>query len=113
MTLTNVMLWLLLVVVAALAGVGVAILQQGRRPQKTLTKKKTAPVNAETVYSELGENPNSASLDMDPISEAEVYLAYGNKEAALRVLGLAARAMPGRTDLLAKIEEIRAGDRKV
>jgi pilus assembly protein FimV len=111
MTLTKALLWLLLVV-AVLAGMGVAVLQQKRRKKRAVTKMP-GPEDDETVYSGLGEDQDGIGFDMDPLSEAEVYLAYGNKEAALRVLDQAASAEPERTDVLAKIEEIKTGDGRI
>ena len=100
------LLWLLVMALAVVAGVGVAYLLQVRARQR----RRQIPVHdGETMYSGLGHGGPADSLDIDPIHEAEVYAAYGNKESALRVLMRAAAAEPEREDIRAKIEELRSG----
>ena len=52
---------------------------------------------------------SDADEDVDPIAEAEVYLAYGRKEQAIEILEEALRANPGREDIRRKLNEIKTG----
>ena len=100
-----ILLWLLVIALAVVVGAGVAYWLQLR----ALRRRRQVPVHdGETVYSALGHGGPADSLDIDPIHEAEVYAAYGNKETALRVLMKAAAAAPEREDIRAKIEELRS-----
>jgi hypothetical protein len=51
----------------------------------------------------------SGNFEIDPVREAEVYLAYGNREQALSLLRKAAQNQPERQDIIAKIAEIENG----
>jgi hypothetical protein len=101
-----ILLWVLVMALAVVIGAGVAYWLQRRARQR-----RQLPVqDGETVYSALGHGGPADALDIDPIHEAEVYAAYGNKETALRVLMKAAAAAPEREDIRAKIEELRASE---
>lgn len=43
----------------------------------------------------------------DPLAEAEVYLAYGRKKQAIEILEKAKLEYPNRTDIQAKLDELR------
>ena len=102
-----IVLWVLVLALAVVIGAGVAYWLQLRVRQQ----QRQLPVHdGETVYSALGHGGPADALDIDPIHEAEVYAAYGNKETALRVLMKAAAAAPEREDIRAKIEELRANE---
>jgi hypothetical protein len=45
----------------------------------------------------------------DPLAEAEVYLAYGQRQKAIDVLEAASRSHPERTDFTKKLNELRTG----
>jgi pilus assembly protein FimV len=47
--------------------------------------------------------------DVNPVTEAEVYLSYGRKEQAIEILEEALRANPTREDVRKKLNEIKAG----
>jgi hypothetical protein len=47
--------------------------------------------------------------DVDPLAEAEVYLAYGRREPAIEILKDALRANPARQDIRKRLAEIAAG----
>jgi Tfp pilus assembly protein FimV len=99
--------WLIVLVLALLAGVGIALWRHG----KSATRRAAAPLtssNGETVYSGLGDGGLDDNLDIDPLHEAEIYAAYGNREMALKVLTIAAAAAPDREDIRAKIAELQA-----
>ena len=53
--------------------------------------------------------PGDADEDVNPVTEAEVYLAYGRKEQAIEILEEALRAKPDRQDVRRKLQEIKAG----
>jgi Tfp pilus assembly protein FimV len=99
--------WLIALVIALLAGVGIALWRQwkkaARQPAAALTSS-----NGETVYSGLGDGELDDNLDIDPLHEAEIYAAYGNRDMALKVLTIAAAAAPDREDIRAKIAELQA-----
>lgn len=52
---------------------------------------------------------SNTDTDVNPIAEAEVYLAYGRKEQAIEILEEALRAYPAREDFRRKLTEIKAG----
>jgi Tfp pilus assembly protein FimV len=103
----RILFWLILLLLALLAGVGIVLWRHAkttaRRPATPLTSS-----NGETVYSELGDGELEDNLDIDPLHEAEIYAAYGNREMALKVLTIAAAAAPDREDIRAKIAELQA-----
>ena len=43
----------------------------------------------------------------DPLAEAEVYVAYGRKKQAIEILEKANLENPNRTDIQAKLDELR------
>ena len=47
------------------------------------------------------------SSSADPLAEAEVYLAYGRKKQAIETLEKAKLEHPNRTDIQAKLDELR------
>ena len=105
----KIILWLILLVFAMLLGVGIALW----RNKKHAKKRSASPLtngDGETVYSALGDGELGDNLDIDPIHEAEIYVAYGNKEMALKVLKIAAAGAPDREDIRAKIAELQADD---
>ena len=67
---------------------------------------KKAPLDTLQDLSLFEDMPDTATYEIDPISEAEVYLAYGNKQQALSLLRKAARLHPERADIREKILEI-------
>ena len=52
---------------------------------------------------------SDADEDVNPVTEAEVYLAYGRKEQAIEILEEGLRANPAREDVRKKLQEIKAG----
>jgi tetratricopeptide (TPR) repeat protein len=50
---------------------------------------------------------NKGSASVNPISEADVYLAYGRKEQAVAVLQEALRSDPNNSKILAKLESLQ------
>ncbi|WP_460506075.1 type IV pilus assembly protein FimV [Hydrogenophaga soli] len=50
-----------------------------------------------------------AKLIADPLAEAEVYLAYGRSEQAVKVLEDGFRKFPERSDIREKLDELRSG----
>jgi pilus assembly protein FimV len=52
---------------------------------------------------------SDADDDVDPVAEAEVYLAYGRKAQAIEILEEALRAKPARENVRKKLQEIKAG----
>jgi pilus assembly protein FimV len=52
---------------------------------------------------------SDANEDVNPVTEAEVYLAYGRKEQAIEILEEALRANPAREDVRKKLQEIKTG----
>ncbi len=53
------------------------------------------------------KSKNQDASPVDPIAEAEVYLAYGRKSQAIDILEKAKLAYPDRADIQAKLNEIR------
>jgi hypothetical protein len=51
----------------------------------------------------------SGNYEIDPVTEAEVYLAYGNREQAMNLLQKAAKDHPERQDIRDKICDIELG----
>jgi hypothetical protein len=45
--------------------------------------------------------------DADPLAEAEVYLAYGQRKKAIEVLQRATETHPDRADIAMKLHELR------
>lgn len=85
-----------IVVVIGLAG----FLGSRREPTKALGSDtyKATPAAAAAQ----GED------DVDPVAEAEVYLAYGRKTQAIEILEEALRDHPAREDVRKKLNEIKA-----
>jgi TATA-binding protein-associated factor Taf7 len=104
----KIILWLILVVGAVMLGVGIALWANRKQSGVRRQRKTAVATDGETVYSALGEGEEGDNLDIDPIHEAEIYIAYGNKEMALKVLNKAADAEPDREDIRAKIAELQA-----
>jgi Tfp pilus assembly protein FimV len=90
-------LWTVSVVAALAAVVGIILLR--RKPKATVAQ--------DTLFSTFDDRPSEANAHLDPIAEADVYLAYGNKQQAVNILRKAAQENPGRADILEKIREIR------
>jgi len=51
---------------------------------------------------------SNTDADVNPVAEAEVYLAYGRKEQAIEILEEALRANSAREDVRNKLNEIKA-----
>lgn len=51
--------------------------------------------------------PRRKGFKADPLAEAEVYVAYGQKERAIRILEKARLANPERQELTKKLAELR------
>jgi len=103
----RILYWLIALVLALLAGVGIVLWRQGKQAARRAALPLTSS-NGETVYSDLGDGELDDNLDIDPLHEAEIYAAYGNREMALKVLTTAAAAAPDREDIRAKIAELQA-----
>jgi hypothetical protein len=52
-------------------------------------------------------NNNLENSSADPIDEAEIYLAYGRKKHAIKILEKGKLAYPERTDIRIKLDELR------
>jgi predicted Zn-dependent protease len=50
--------------------------------------------------------PNSKNRNVDPLAEAEVYLAYGRKKEAIQLLRAGLANHPNRTDIAAKLSKL-------
>jgi hypothetical protein len=50
---------------------------------------------------------NRKSNVVDPVAEAEVYIAYGRKDRAIEVLEKAHLTNPSRIDITTKLDELR------
>jgi Tfp pilus assembly protein FimV len=85
--------------VAVTIGIVAAIAMRKRMP------KKPAPDTFQDM-SIFDDEVASGNYEIDPVAEAEVYLAYGNKQQAIILLNKAALDNPGRQDILDKIREI-------
>ena len=103
----EIILLALLLLFALLAGVAVAYLQERTHRRKRRTRKAAPPTSSETVYSAFDGDAIPIDSDIDPLEEAELYLAYGNKKGALDVLDKAMRSMPDRDDIRLKLETLR------
>jgi hypothetical protein len=100
----------LLVVVSALVVVGLIAVREYRHYRKRKRRQqRVVDRGNETVYSMMGDMtvPGSDPED-DPMGNARIYLAYGDRKRALRVLEKAAREFPERQDIKEKLEEVRA-----
>jgi Tfp pilus assembly protein FimV len=100
-----------IIVVVACVLVLVMIAVRERRYYLKKRRKRQAPVVAqsdETLYSMFSQLPEADEVEYDPVGEARIYLAYGNKKMALIVLAKAAREHPERDDVRELIEEIEA-----
>lgn len=99
----------IILVVASFMVLGLIAVREYRY-QMGKKRKARPPVvaqNNETQYSMFTHLPNAADdLEYDPVGEAQIYLAYGNKSMALSVLNKAAKEHPERDDIRAKINEI-------
>jgi pilus assembly protein FimV len=51
----------------------------------------------------------TADPNVDPLAEAEVYLAYDRREQAIQILEEALRGSPSRQDIRKRLAEVRAG----
>lgn len=74
-----------------------------REPKKALGSDAHKRVSA----SSSGQTDTDTTVD--PIAEAEVYLAYGRKKQAIEILEEALRAKPTQEDIRKKLNEIKAG----
>jgi len=99
----------LVLLVALPVGMGVAYLQErAYRKKRRRVRRPPPPTSSETVYSAFDGDNMPLESDIDPLEEAELYLAYGNKRGALAVLEKAAKSMPARDDIRLKLEAVRA-----
>jgi hypothetical protein len=55
-----------------------------------------------------GRSPGKGAGSADPLAEAEVYLAYGQKKKAMELLRQARITHPDRADITLKLNELRA-----
>jgi pilus assembly protein FimV len=92
-------LWIAIALAALSAGLAAVLL---------LRRKPKSQPPADTLFSKLDDRSPEGNTPLDPIAEADVYLAYGNRQEAVSVLRKAAQEYPERTDILEKIREIRA-----
>jgi pilus assembly protein FimV len=108
-------LWVVSVVAAMAAVVGIVLLRRKNKQESTSNGNgngngngKTPPTGQEdSLFSTFDDQASEANSHLDPIAEADVYLAYGNRQQAVSVLRKAAQENPGRADILEKIREIR------
>jgi Tfp pilus assembly protein FimV len=106
-------LWVVSVVAAMAAVVGIVLLRRKNKQETTSNGNgngngKTPPTGQEdSLFSTFDDQASEANSHLDPIAEADVYLAYGNRQQAVSVLRKAAQENPGRDDILEKIREIR------
>jgi Flp pilus assembly protein TadD len=101
----------LLVVVVALLVAGLIAIREYRHYRKRKRRQqRVIDRGNETVYSMMGDMtvPGGADPEDDPIGNARIYLAYGDRKRALIVLEKAAAAHPEREDIRQLIAEIRA-----
>jgi hypothetical protein len=103
-----------IVVVASLLILGWIAVREWRYHTRRRRKKQRPVVQRvqrdETVYSMFRELPEADESEYDPIGEAKIYLAYGNKRMALTVLNTAATKHPERDDIRQKIIEIESAE---
>ena len=68
-----------------------------------MTSKKTqkGSPNATTKKKALTDE------EVDPLAEADVYLAYGRKEQAMEILEQASRKYPNRKDIADKLSQLK------
>lgn len=66
--------------------------------------------NSDTPASTMAYSPSQldANGDVDPIAEADVYLAYGKEDEAIKILAEALRSAPDRLNIHIKLAEIYA-----
>jgi Tfp pilus assembly protein FimV len=79
-------------VCAVVAGIALQVLKDSRKGPP----RRTATTSADL-----------ASIPVDPLAEAEVYLAYGRKEQAIGVLEQGLAREPRRKDLSEKLAQLR------
>jgi pilus assembly protein FimV len=96
-------LWAVSVVATLVAVVAIILLR--RKPKADANAH--APAAADSLFSTFDDRASEANANLDPIAEAEVYLAYGNRQQAVTLLRQAAQENPGRADIVEKIREIR------
>lgn len=97
------------VVVAALAGLGVLLARRKKKPLAELDAEDEAPVE-ETPEPVAAAAASDAVVEteVDPITEADMYIAYGRDEQAEDVLRQALVTQPERHALRLKLLEIYA-----
>jgi len=93
-----------IIIIGAMVVIGLLGFFGTRREPRTALgsdANKRVPASASTQ--------SDADEDVNPVIEAEVYLAYGRKEQAIEILEEALRAKPAREDVRRKLQEIKAG----
>jgi Tfp pilus assembly protein FimV len=93
-----------IIIIAAMVVIGLLGLFGTHREPRTALGSDThkgMPASSST--------PSDTDEDVNPVTEAEVYLAYGRKEQAIEILEEALRAKPAREDIRRKLQEIKAG----
>jgi Tfp pilus assembly protein FimV len=102
-------LWAVSIVATLAAVVGIVLLRRKPKPKSKTKPSINAqePAAADSLFSTFDDRPSEASALLDPIAEADVYLAYGNRQQAVILLRQAALENPGRADIVEKIREIR------
>jgi Tfp pilus assembly protein FimV len=101
-------LWAVSVVATLTAVVAIIVLRRKPKTKGHASSKAAAPVAADSLFSTFDDRESDAITNLDPIAEADVYLAYGNRQQAVSLLRKAAQENPGRADIIDKIREIRA-----
>jgi Tfp pilus assembly protein FimV len=100
-------LWAVSVVASLAAVVGIILLRRKPKTHNRAHNKAQVPAATDSLFSTFDDRAPEAVTQLDPIAEADVYLAYGNRQQAVSLLRQAAKENPGRTDILEKIREIR------
>ena len=93
-----------IIIIGAMVVIGLLGLFGTRREPRTALGsdvRKDRPASSST--------PSDTDEDVNPVTEAGVYLAYGRKEQAIEILEEALRAKPAREDVRKKLQEIKAG----
>jgi len=92
--------------VAAMSAVVVAYRAWRRREDRRRPANTLQELSAQDL-SIFDDEVASGGFEIDPIREAEVYLAYGNRKQALALLQKAVLADPDRQDIREKLQEVQ------
>ena len=91
---------------AAIAAIAIAAVLGIVLAARKFAARNKAPADTLQDLSLFDDLPDSASPEIDPLAEAEVYLAYGNRQQALSLLEKAADLYPQRADIRDKLREL-------